>query len=585
MSLHPKDDGFASTKYRLLVIVGLLCFGLSIGWIKSGMLQLVRGDALRHIAEKQYLRSTLYTAQRGNILDREGKPLSISVPVDSVYAEPRRIVDPTSAIAQIHKAAPNFTKKSLERLSSDRSFSWVARRVDPNTAKRVKNLNLEGIGFAKEERRFYPNHSLAGQTLGLLSIDGKAVSGIEKSFDQYLKPKSWSTLSWNDARGTGLRTFVAPDVSQLKGDDLYLTIDRDIQYVAEEVLLRTMVEHGAKGGWAIVIKPKTGEVLALANVPLMNPNHMSAHDTNSRRNNAIARTGEPGSTFKMITFAAAFDANLISLDEKIFCENGKWDLGYMVVKDITKKGYLTPGEIFKYSSNIGTYKIAQRLGKKRISEVIERFGFGQPPGLNLIEEARGYVSDYQKWGLTRFANVSFGYGIMASSFQMTLAVAAIANGGMKVAPRILSRIQKPDGMSINPTPYVESTRVISEYAAAKMTEIMVADTEGDGTGKRAAIPGVKVAGKTGTAEKLDAQTGRYAKNLNLSSFIGFAPADNPEIAAMVVIDEPQGIAYGGYVAAPAWREIVTAALIKSGSLSQDPDPALPTLALKVDKGN
>jgi cell division protein FtsI (penicillin-binding protein 3) len=174
---------------------------------------------------------------------------------------------------------------------------------------------------------------------------------------------------------------------------------------------------------------------------------------------------------------------------------------------------------------------------------------------------------------------------MASSFQMTLAVAAIANGGMKVAPRILSRIQKPDGMSINPTPYVESTRVISEYAAAKMTEIMVADTEGDGTGKRAAIPGVKVAGKTGTAEKLDAQTGRYAKNLNLSSFIGFAPADNPEIAAMVVIDEPQGIAYGGYVAAPAWREIVTAALIKSGSLSQDPDPALPTLALKVDKGN
>lgn len=584
MSMAPKDGGFASPRIRLLLILSLLGTGLLIGWMKAGMLQLVRGDALKHIAEKQYLRPISYTAERGNIYDREGRPLSVSVPVDSIYAEPRKIADPKTAIESIHRAAPQFPKKALERLSSDRSFSWIGRRVDPNTSRRIQKLEIEGIGFAKEERRFYPNHALLGQTLGLLTIDGRALSGIEKSFDQYLKPRSWNTLSWNDARGSSLRTYVAPSSQDLKGDDLYLTIDRDIQHVAEEVLLKTISEHGARGGWAIVIKPKTGEVLALANVPLLNPNHIGSSNPNANRNNALARTGEPGSTFKMITFAAAYDANLITPNEQIFCENGKWDLGYMTVKDITKKGFLTPGEIFKYSSNIGTYKIAQRLGKERLNEVILRFGFGQAPGLGLIEEARGFVSDHKKWGLTRFANVSFGYGIMASSFQMAMVLATIANGGVRVAPRILSHIQKQNGQRIHPIRYAENKRVISERTAAYMTEIMVDDTRGDGTGKRAAIPGILVAGKTGTAEKIDAATGRYGKHLNLSSFVGFAPADNPEIAAMVVIDEPKGIAYGGYVAAPAWQKIVAAALIKSGSVSQDimeAEPATGELAAKT----
>ncbi len=558
---------------RLIIIASLICFGLAIAWVKSGTLQLARGSALKYLSEKQYLRSATYNAARGNIYDREGKLLSTSVPVDSIYAEPKKINNPLYVSRQIHKAAPEISQKALEKLSSDRSFAWIARRVDPNISAKIKAHSLEGIGFAKEERRFYPNHALLGQTLGLISIDGKAVSGIERAFDDFLRPKSYMTPSFIDARGNLLRAFVGPETSHLRGNDLYLTIDRDIQHVAEEALLRAVKKHRAKGGWAIVLRPKTGEILALANVPLLNPNYPMNAEA-AKRNNAISRTGEPGSTFKIMTFAAAFDANVISPDEKIFCENGVWNLGYMTIKDISKKEWLTPAEIFNYSSNIGTYKIAQRVGKQKLHDIIRLFGFGQLPGIHLMEETKGYVQDYKKWGNARFANVSFGYGIMANSLQLALATATIANGGVKIAPKLLLAIKNTHGQNILPKTASERTQVISSIAAQKMTLLMIDETQ-KGTGKQASIPGILVAGKTGTAEKIDPQTGRYGKHLNVSSFVGFAPADNPDIAALVAIDEPQGIAYGGAVAAPAWREIVMAALIKQGLISQNLDDTLP----------
>ncbi len=559
---------------RLIIICGLICFGFLIAWVKSGTLQLARGSALKYLSEKQYLRSATYNAARGNIFDREGKLLSTSVPVDSIYAEPKKINNPLYVSRQIHNAAPEISDKTLEKLSSDRSFAWLARRVDPNVSAKIKAQNLEGIGFAKEERRFYPNHALLGQTLGLISIDGKAVSGIERAFDEFLRPKTYMTPSYIDARGNLLRAFVGPETSHLRGNDLYLTIDRDIQHVAEEALLRAVRKHRAKGGWAIVIRPKTGEILALANVPLLNPNYPVNAEA-AKRNNAISRTGEPGSTFKIITFAAAFDANVISLDEKIFCENGVWNLGYMTVKDISKKEWLTPAEIFNYSSNIGTYKIAQRVGKQKLHEVIRLFGFGQLPGIHLMEETKGSVPDYKKWGHARFANVSFGYGIMANSLQLALATSTIANGGVRIAPKLLLAINDSNGQNILSEASVEKIRVISSSAAQKMTALMVDETK-NGTGKQAAIAGILVAGKTGTAEKIDPQTGRYGKHLNVSSFVGFAPADDPDIAALVAIDEPQGIAYGGVVAAPAWREIVTAVLIKQGLIFQNLREAIPS---------
>ncbi|MEI6789601.1 MAG: penicillin-binding protein 2 [Myxococcaceae bacterium] len=554
-------------KIRLSLILAILGLSLSIALTKAGILQLVRGPALKELAERQHTRTTQYSNFRGDIVDRKGRLLATSVGVHSLYAEPRRMNHPDQVAKVLKQAVPSLSHIQLERLSSDRSFVWLSRRLDPNISQRVQDLKLEGIGISSEEQRFYPNHGLLGQTLGSVSIDGKSIGGIEQAFVRYLKPKTWDTLSLQDARGKPIRSYFAPDQEDLWGDKITLTIDRNIQFIAEEVLSQTVQAHGARGGWAIVMRPKTGEILALATVPLMNPNKPEKNSTASR-NNPISRTGEPGSTFKIVTFAAAFDLGLLQPDEKIYCEKGIWKLDHVTIRDVSKKEFLTPTEIFQYSSNIGTYKIAQRVGKEKLYEMIKRLGFGELPGLNLLEEAKGFVSKPESWGQARFVNVSFGYGIMASSLQMATMVSTIANGGIKVAPQILKNIQKTNGEIYNPLPTYKPTRVLSEQAAKALTQMMIHDTQGDGSGKRAAIPGILVAGKTGTAEKLDA-SGHYAKNLNLSSFAGFAPADNPEIVALVTIDEPKGIAFGGYVAAPAWRQIVEAALIQLNNTVED----------------
>lgn len=551
-------------KIRLSLILILLGLGLSIALAKAGILQLVRGPALKELAERQYSRTTQYSNFRGDIVDRKGRLLATSVGVHSLYAEPRRMNHPDQIAQTLKRAIPSLSSEQLERLSSDRAFVWIARRLDPNISHRIENLNLEGIGIFEEEQRFYPNHGLLGQTLGFMSIDEQPLGGIEQAFERYLKPKTWSTLSLQDARGRPIRSYLAPDQEDLWGDQITLTIDRNIQFIAEEVLSQTIRTHNAKAGWAIVMKPQTGEILALANVPLVNPNKPEK-DSNARRNNAISRTGEPGSTFKILTFATAFDLGLLDPEEKIYCEKGVWDLGFMTIRDVSKKEWLTPSEIFQYSSNIGTYQIAQRIGKEKLYDSMKRFGFGELPGLNLREEARGFVSKPESWGQARFANISFGYGIMASSLQMAVMVSTIANGGIRVAPKILKNIQKKNGEIDNPLPEYPPVRVISEKAAKAMTEIMIRDTQEEGSGKRAAIPGILVAGKTGTAEKVT-DTGRYAKNLNLSSFVGFAPADKPEIVVLVSIDEPHGIAFGGYVAAPAWRQITQAALLQTNDM-------------------
>lgn len=553
-----------SLKIRLWVILAILALGLMVALAKAGILQIIRGPALKELAERQYSRTTQYSSFRGDIVDCHGRLLATSVGVHSLYAEPRRMNRPDLVAKSLKNAVPSLTSNQLERLSTDRSFVWLSRRLDPNISHKIEELKLDGIGISQEEQRFYPGHGLLGQTLGSVSIDGQAMGGIEQAFARYLKPKTWSALSLQDARARPIRSYLAPSQEDLWGDQITLTIDRNIQFVAEEVLTQTVRNHGAKGGWAIVMRPKTGEILALANVPLMNPNKPDKNST-ARRNMAIARTGEPGSTFKMVTFAAGFDLDLIKPDEKIYCEKGVWPLDALTIRDVSKKEWLTPSEIFKYSSNIGTFKIAQRIGKERLYEAIKRFGYGELPGLNLLEEARGSVSKPETWGQARFANVSFGYGIMASNLQMAMMISTIANGGVRVAPKILKNIQRSNGDIYNPLPKYQPVRVLSAQAAKAMTQIMIEDTEGDGSGKRAAIAGIKVAGKTGTAEKLS-ESGRYAKHLNLSSFAGFAPADNPEIVAIVTIDEPKGIAYGGYVAAPAWKEIVEAALIQTGGM-------------------
>lgn len=542
-----------STRMRLLAISAAIGLLIVVALLKAGGLQLNRGEALLALSRQQTTRQIQYSGTRGDILDRNGHVLSTSLIVSSLFAEPRTISDPQKVATQLIRMIgpqPNLA----ERLNSNRSFVWLVRRADPNIVNRVMGAKLEGIKVMKETRRFYPNHALAGQVLGLVTIDGVPIGGIEKVLDGDLEPKSWRTLALVDAKGDSLRRFLAPDPRNLAGSDIVLTIDRDIQYIAEETLLKTVKKHGAKAGWAIVMKPKTGEILALANVPLFNPNLPSTSSKEAVRNQAISRTGEPGSTFKMVTFASAFENGIVSPDDMIDCENGNYDTGYMTIRDIVKKGTISVTDVFKVSSNVGTFKIAERVGPERLYQTIKKLGFGEAPGLGLIEEARGSIAEPSKWGKRRFANLSFGYGLMATSLQLLQVASAVANDGILVAPKIV------EGMGSGALP----RRVLSEKAARQLKAMMWADTKDGGTGKRADIDGIDVAGKTGTAEKVDPKTGTYSKSRNLSSFVGFAPVNSPEIAAIVVIDEPGGIAYGGFVAAPAWQNIARAALNRQG---------------------
>ncbi len=545
-----------NTRYKIWVIGAFLCAGLIVAWAKAGMLQLRRGEALKELADRQTLRPLGYSAGRGSIYDRNGRLLAQSVPMDSVYAEPRRIENVTKAARDLAKITGLSESALRTKLKQNRSFVWIARRVEPSIAQRVRSLSLTGIGLIQEEKRFYPNHAILGQLLGTVSVDGDGIGGIEQAFDKYLKPKAWKTLVYGDARGNSVRPGLAPTQKELAGGDVHLTIDSDLQNITEEVLQKAVETAGAKGGWALVIVPSTGEILAVANVPIMNPNEPSQVPQELRRNRAIAESFEPGSTFKLAIFAAALDAEVITPETRINCENGKMRVGNVVISDITKKEWLRAAEILKYSSNIGAYKVAEKVGKKRLAAMMRGLGFGSATGLNIVEEGRGQVTDPATWGLARFINISFGYGFMATTMQLLGMVSTVANGGMKVAPKIV--------MS---APVVKDVRVMKKKAAKALTEIMVEVTENGGTGHRAQIHGIRVAGKSGTAEKVDEHTARYNKSKNRSSFIGFAPAENPEIAAVVVIDEPKGIAYGGRVAAPAWQEIVESALVSRGLIA------------------
>lgn len=550
------------SKIRLYFILSILIFGISVAVFKAGNVQLMQNDSLQPLLQRQYVRTKRYSGFRGDILDRNGQLLVTSIWANSLYGEPKKISDP-HAIAKILKEKIGLNEKQTNRLFSDKRFVWLKRRLDSKIASKIKNLNLEGIGLLQEEKRFYPNDGLFAQTLGFVTFDGIALGGIEQSFNDYLKSDSVDLSFYQDAKGNRIKGDLCAETKDLNGKNIFLTIDRDIQAVAEKVLLKAIKKYQAKAGWAIVIKPQTGEILTLANVPLINPNSLSYEDMSAQRNNAISRAGEPGSTFKIVTFAAAHDLGVINPKRKINCENGELNLGYMTIKDVTKKRWLTPAQIFKYSSNIGTFKIAEHIGAKRFYRIIKRFGYGESPGLNLIEEARGYVSKPRTWHKTRFANISFGYGIMTTPLQMALMTSVIANGGIRVPPKILRGIETEHGFIKESSKEDKKIRVISKKTALAVAKMMFKDTMSDGTGKRAAIRNIAVAGKTGTAEKVSL-LGGYDKNANISSFVGFVPVNNPQIVALVSLDEPKGIAYGGYIAAPIWKEIVEFALLRTG---------------------
>jgi cell division protein FtsI (penicillin-binding protein 3) len=526
---------------------------------RAFQLQVLSGEKLKNLAQRQHTATLQLQPERGMIYDRNGEKLAVSVLSDSVCADPTRIADPVTASRQIAGILNLDKQVVMKKILEPKSFCWLARRISPDQAANVDNVEIEGIFLVKEPKRFYPNGQLAAHLLGFVGADANGLEGLENRYDDILKGKP-EKLAWaRDAKGK--KIFLRVGNNEAKKDEsvnIVLTIDSRIQYLVETHLKDAVVSKGAKGGLAIVMDPKTGEILAMANEAGFNPNNINGLTPEKWRNRAITDYFDPGSTFKPFLVAGALEEKTIRESEKFYCEDGNYTVANRVIHEANRKrhGQLSVRDILKYSSNIGSVKIAQKMGKEKFYQYIDNFGFGMKTGIDLPGESPGLVRPVKKWTKVDTATIAFGQGVSVTAIQMITAMSAIANGGVLMKPYILRSVTDKNNVPIkmyNPTVV---RKVISVETAKRLTN-MLTEVVGsaDGTGKNANIVNVAVAGKTGTSQKFDFSLGEYSSEKVRTSFMGFFPADNPQVAILVILDEPQRDKWGGVAAAPVFKSI------------------------------
>jgi cell division protein FtsI (penicillin-binding protein 3) len=545
----------------LLGLVLFSCFGVVL--LRAAKVQLLDRSRLARLQRDQTRRELEWAPRRGLIVDRRGEPLAVTRDVDSVFADPSAFeTDRARAVAaaQLADALRIDRARVLQKLKQpDRRFVWIKRRIDEGAARRVRALALDGIELVKEPKRFYPQRELAGHVLGFVGEDA-GQEGLERELDQYLRGKSVQVQATRDARGTMVLEHGAPDLSDLTGATVTLTLDTAIQLAAEKELATAVKSAGAVGGWALVLDVNTGAVLALAGNPVFDANK-PGRDPMVWRDRALQDQLEPGSTIKSFVVARALEERVLRRDDLLYCEHGLWEHGGRAIHDTHPVDWATPATVLRESSNICAAKIGEKLGKQRLIEGLRAFGFGEKTALGLPGEARGALPDPRRMPPIAVNTIAFGQGMSATGIQTVVAMAAIANGGVILRPYLVQSVIGSDGTVLLSRGREEVRRVLAEDTARQVTE-MLEEVVQKGTGTRAALVGHRVAGKTGTAQKVDPIRGGYGDK-RLSSFLGFAPAEAPRVAILVVIDEPEGKGAevtGGTVAAPAWGAIAHEAL-------------------------
>ncbi|HKD78212.1 MAG TPA: penicillin-binding protein [Candidatus Angelobacter sp.] len=541
-------------KGRLLILAGFLAFWFVVICVRLVWLQVVDYGDFTQRAARQQQRTIDVSPVRGNIYDRRGNELAMTVSVDSVFAVPSEVPDIHST-AQILGRVLNADSTEIENhMRASHAFAWVARKLDNATSARIRALNLKGIYPQKESKRFYPKGELAAQALGYVGLDDEGLGGVEREFDETLTGKPGKMLITMDNRHKWLgRTEKNPE----PGENLVLTIDEKIQYIAERELARAISDTGAEAGTVIVQNPHTGEVLALANWPTFNPNSFNKVNPQALKNRAVSDIYEPGSTFKLVTLAGALEERITNPDEVIDCQMGSIVVNGLRIHDHHPYAGLSVAQILEHSSDVGAIKVALRLGEDRFDRYIRAFGFGAQTHIELPGETRGITKPVSRWSKVSIGAISMGQEIGVSPVQLAAMVSTIANDGLYVPPRIVAGTTPPRSTAqlIEFHPAL-GRRVISPFTAAEMKHMM----EGvvlRGTGKRAILDGYTSAGKTGTAQKIDA-SGHYSHQKHIASFGGFAPVNNPAVTVLVVLDSPQG-GYprdgGGETAAPVFSRI------------------------------
>ena len=555
---EPRPDKWRATiSARLLVgaaIVVLWAVGIQARLL---YLQVHKHEALQARAENQSERTMDISAKRGDILDRHGRVLAYSVDADTVYGVPSEIQNAGKAASILCAALTDCTSKDQKelaaRLRQKRAFVYVRRRVTPSQARRIAELNLEGIGFIKEDRRFYPKKQLAAQVLGFVGLDNTGLAGIEAAYDSQISGSLGKLLYQTDARGRAFSRLERPPTA---GATVELTIDEYLQHIAERELRAAVVRNRAAGGTVVIMSPKTGEILALANEPTFNPNAYSSASKEHWRNRAVQDIYEPGSTFKVVTASAAIDERVIGVDDLIDVAGGRIRFGSRVIHDTHDYGILSFTDVLVKSSNVGAIKVGLTLGPERLGRYVRRFGFGRALSPDFPGETTGIVWDPQKLDNSALASVSMGYQVGVTPLQMVAAVSSVANGGDLIQPRVVRALIR-DGKRVEVKPAILG-RTISRDTAATLTTIMEQIVE-RGTATFAQVEGYTIAGKTGTASKL--VNGRYSNSDYYASFVGFLPSRNPVATIIIVIDSPHAHGYyGGPIAGPVFQRIAEATL-------------------------
>lgn len=551
-AMQPMEAPGRWMRVRVL-LMGAVFFALLTGAFGRALnLQVQQKDRLKAFAEDQYVRAMEIPARRGDILDRRGAKLASSVDVDSVWADPSMLPDTRDAAKKLAKVLGGDWKELQERLDKGRRFAWVKRQVTDAEAAKVKALGLPGIGFAKEPRRFYPQREVAAHVVGFVGTDSHGLDGLESNFEADLSGERIKREGFRDAKGRKLLTNGLEDPEAREGASLTLTIDSTVQYIAERALQKAVTDQKATAGMAVVLDPKTGELLAVANWPRFNPNSPRDAVAEALRNRSVTDVNEPGSTMKSFVVAAALDQKFITEATEIDCENGSWKVGRNVVHDTHPHGVLNPRGVLQVSSNIGAAKVAQKMGREKLVETFKNFGFGDRFGLDLPGEGKGSLP-YPRAEIA-LATQSFGQGLSATTLQIAAAYGALANGGVLMKPYLVSKMVDADGVVLLENKPTALRRVVSEQSAKTVVGWLESVVEKGGTGTKARLEEYRVAGKTGTAQKVDPVAGGYSDK-RLSSFVGLVPAEDPRAVILVVIDEPAVDRYGGDCAAPAFKEI------------------------------
>lgn len=548
---HLNGEGRTSSRLLIVACLTLLLIGSVFG--RLGYLQLVRHSEYLAKAQRQQQHVIEITPKRGAIYDRNMHPLAMSIPVDSAFAVPSELGDQQLA-ARLLAGVLGIPRDVLEtRLASSHSFVWIARKLPPDKKEAVEALNLKGVYFQKENQRIYPKRDLASHVLGFVNLDEKGIGGLESELESKIGGKSEKIIVMADARQ---RWFDGGEAQRERGASVVLTLDEKIQYIAERELTAAIAKTHSLAGTVIVMNPNNGEILALANWPKFNPNTATDAPAESRMNRAVSAIYEPGSTFKLITLAAAFDQGITRPEEIFDCENGAVYIAGHRIRDHKPFGLLTVSNILALSSDVGAIKIALRLGAPKFYDYIRAFGFGQLTGVDIPGESRGMLQHLESWTPVSIGSISMGQEVGVTPIQLISAVSAIANGGILYRPHVIAELRRenrilPAEGAMAPT---APKRVIRPETAATLRRLM----EGvilNGTGPMARLDGWTAAGKTGSAQKIDPATGRYSATQLIASFTGFAPINNPAVTILVSLDSPVGQHEGGQVAAPIFKRI------------------------------